>query len=194
MIQMSAGDKDNPDPFTLPETKTILNLPIVAKQMARRRAVNPTDWDIPYLAGYSKDGNTIFIDRDLSFWNYKGRYIDTDQFLKIHEGVEKAIIDALHEAKDHDLEVLLSCLRMKSPTDEIYFHAHGVATCAELYAVEMAFGAAGVAAYNKFMRGQVKRAEDERIRRVPISLDLTPYSGNDVQDRRLRAAMKRATH
>ena len=83
---------------------------------------------------------------------------------------------------------------MKSPKDQIYFHAHGVATCAELYAVEMAFGPAGVAAYNRFMRGQVKRAEDERIKRVPADLDMTPYAGDDAQDRRLRAAMKRATH
>ena len=191
---MSGGDKDNPIPFTLPETKAILNLPIVAKQMARRRTVNPTDWDIPYLAGYSKNGNTIYIDRDLSFWNYKGQYIDADRFLKLHEEVEKALIDSLTEAKGHDLEVLLSCLRMKSPKDQIYFHCHGVATCAELYAVEMAYGPAGVAAYNRFMRGAVKKAEDERIRRVPGDLDMTPYAGDDVQDRRLRAAMKRATH
>ena len=191
---MSGGDKDNPIPFTLAETKAILNLPIVEKQLKRRRLVLPNDWDIPYLAGYSKDGTKIYIDRDLSFWNYKGRYIDTDQFLKLHEGVEKALIDALQEAKGHDLEVLLSCLRMKSRKDQIYFHAHGVATCAELYAVEMAFGPAGVAAYNRFMRGQVKRAEDERIKRVPADLDMTPYAGDDAQDRRLRAAMKRATH
>ena len=191
---MSGGDKDNPIPFTLPETKAILNLPLVAKQMARRRVLNPTDWDIPYLAGYSKDGSKIFIDRDLSFWNYKGQYIDTDRFLKIHEEVEKALIDALREAQGHDLEVLLSCLRMKSRHDQIYYHCHGVGTCAELYAVEMAYGLAGVAAYNRFMRGAVKKAEDERIRRVPSDLDMTPYAGDDVQDRRLRAAMKRATH
>jgi hypothetical protein len=191
---MSAGDKDNPIPFTLPETKAILNLPIVAKQMARRRALNDADWDIPYLAGYSKDGSTIFIDRDLPLWNYKAQWIDADRFLKIHEDVEKALIDALAQAQDHELQVLLACLRMKSPHDKIYFHCHGVATCAELYAVEMAYGSAGVAAYNRFMKKAVKRAEDERIRRVPASLDLTPYAGNDVQDRRLRAAMKRATH
>jgi hypothetical protein len=191
---MSAGDKDNPIPFTLPETKAILNLPIVAKQMARRRALNDADWDIPYLAGYSKDGSTIFIDRDLPLWNYKAQWIDADRFLKIHEDVEKALIDALAQAQGHDLQVLLACLRMKSPHDQIYFHCHGVATCAELYAVELAYGAAGVAAYNRFMKKAVKRAEDERIRRVPASLDLTPYAGNDVQDRRLRAAMKRATH
>jgi hypothetical protein len=191
---MSGGDKDNPYPFTLPETKVILNLPIVAKQMARWRSLDGYRWDIPYLAGYSKDGATIFIDRDLPLWNYKGQWIDTDRFLKIHEGIEKAIIDALREAKSHDLEVLLSCLRMKSPSDEIYYHAHGVATCAELYAVELAYGPAGVAAYNRVMKANVKRAEDERIRRVPATLDMTPYAGDDPQDRRLRAAMKRAMH
>jgi hypothetical protein len=44
------------------------------------------------------------------------------------------------------------------------------------------------------MKPQVKRAEDERIRRVPGDLDMTPYAGDDPQDRRLRAAMKRAAH
>lgn len=191
---MASGDKDNPFPFTLPEVRAILRLPIVEKKMARRRVVLSLDWDIPYLAGYSKDGTKIYIDRDLSFWNYKGQYIDTDRFLKLHEEVEKTLIDALHEAKGHDLDVLLSCLRMKSISDEIYYHCHGVATCAELYAVEMAYGPAGVAAYNNFMRKSVKKAEDERIRRVPPDLDMTPYTGEDAQDRRLRAAMKRATH
>ncbi len=191
---MSGGDKDDPVPFTLPETKAILRLPIVEKQMARRRRIDSRYWDIPYLAGYSKNGGTIYIDRDLSFWNYQGKYIDTDRFLKIHEEIEKALIGALHEAKDHDLQVLLACLRMKSPTDQIYYHCHGVATCVELYAVEMAYGRAGVTAYNRFMKSQVKRAEDERIRRVPGDLDMTPYAGDDAQDRRLRAAMKRAAH
>jgi hypothetical protein len=191
---MSGGDKDDPFPFTLPETKAILNLPVVAKQMARRRAINTKDWDIPYLAGYSKDGHTIYIDRDLSDWTYENKTIDPDRFLKLHEEVEKSVIDAIQQAKDHDLQVLLACLRMKSPKDEIYYHCHGVATCAELYAVELAFGKVGLASYNKFMKSQVKRAEDERIRRVPVALDMTPYGGDDVQDRRLRAAMKRATH
>lgn len=54
----------------------------------------------------------------------------------------------------------------KPDKHEIYYHCHGVATCVELYAVKLN-GAAGVAAYNRFMRGQVKRAEGERLHRIP---------------------------
>jgi hypothetical protein len=190
---MSSGDKDDPFPFTLAETKTILRLPIVAKRMARHARID-REHDIPYLAGYSKDGKTIYIDCDLKPWVYDGRAINADRFLTLHEEVEKALIDALHDGDDFDRRLLLDCLRMKSPRDQIYFHCHGVATCVEEHAVEQAYGRAGVVAYNRFMKSQVKRAEDERIRRVPRDLDMTPYEGNDAQDRRLRAAMKRAMH
>ena len=189
---MSGGDKDNPVPFTLAETKAILRLPIVAKQMARKVRFDADNWDIPYLAGYSKDGSTIYIDRDLANWEYQGRAINCDRFLKLHEEVEKSLIDALLDGDDFDRGVLLDCLGMKSPHDGIYFHCHGVATCAEQYAVEQVFGRAGVVAYNRFMKRSVKRAEDERIRRVPAALDMIPYAGNDAQDMRLRARMKKA--
>src|SRR5439155_19502378 len=53
--------------------------------------------DIPYLAGYSKDGKTIYIDRHMppSFKN-KGREIETDRFLVLHEELEKTLIDRLN--------------------------------------------------------------------------------------------------
>ena len=41
--------------------------------------------DIPYLAGYSKDGRTIYIDRHMpKSFIYRGRRIDTDRFLILH--------------------------------------------------------------------------------------------------------------
>ena len=37
--------------------------------------------DIPYLAGYSQDGKTIYIDRHMPrSFRYRGREIDTDAF------------------------------------------------------------------------------------------------------------------
>ncbi len=46
--------------------------------------------DIPYLAGYSRDGKTIYIDRHMPpSLRYRGRDIDTDRFLILHEEVEK---------------------------------------------------------------------------------------------------------
>ena len=187
---MSGGDKDDPLPFTLAETRMILRLPIVAKQMARKVRLDANDWDIPYLAGYSKDGTTIYIDRDLSDWQYDNRAINPDRYLRIHEEVEKSLIDAIFDGDAFDRRVLLDCLRMTTPNDRLYYHCHGVATCAEQYAVERMFGPAGVRAYNGFMKTQVKRAEDEKIRRVPRALDMTPYGGSDAQDVKLRRVMR----
>jgi hypothetical protein len=52
--------------------------------------------DIPYLAGYSLDGKTIYIDRHMpQFFKFRGRKIDTDRFLILHEEVEKTLIDQI---------------------------------------------------------------------------------------------------
>jgi hypothetical protein len=109
--------------------------------------------DIPYLAGYSRDGETIYIDRHMpQSFRFRGRLIETDRFLLLHEEVEKTLIDrlGLH-----------------------YLHAHQIATRAE----EAAVRAAGVSwrAYDRFMQKYVKRLGDERLTRVPADLDTKPY-------------------
>jgi hypothetical protein len=109
--------------------------------------------DIPYLAGYSEDGKTIYIDRHMpQSFKYAGRTIDTDRFLILHEEVEKTLIDqlGLH-----------------------YLHAHQIATRAEQAAVR----AAGVnwRDYDHFMQKYVKRIGDERLTKVPDDLDTKPY-------------------
>jgi hypothetical protein len=109
--------------------------------------------DIPYLAGYSGDGKTIYIDRHMpSSFRYAGRNIDTDRYLILHEEVEKTLIDQL---------------------DLHYLHAHQIATRAEQAAVR----AAGVSwrAYDRFMQKYVKHIGDERLTKVPADLDLKPY-------------------
>lgn len=109
--------------------------------------------DIPYLAGYSRDGKTIYIDRHMpkSFAG-KGRRISTDRFLLVHEAVEKALIQmlGLH-----------------------YQHAHQIALRAEQAAVR----AEGIewTAYDAFMQRYIKQIGDERLARVPADLDQTPY-------------------
>ena len=40
------------------------------------------------------------------------------------------------------------------------------------------------------MSMEFKRAEDERIRRVPSDLDMTPYQGIDARDVKLRRVME----
>ena len=109
--------------------------------------------DIPYLAGYSQDGKTIYIDRHMPrSFRYRGRTIETDPFLILHEEVEKTLIDqlGLH-----------------------YLHAHQIATRAEQAAVR----AAGITwrDYDRFMQKYVKTIGDERLRKVPADLDTKPY-------------------
>lgn len=109
--------------------------------------------DIPYLAGYSQDGKTIYIDRHLpKSFSFRGRTIEVDRFLILHEEVEKTLIDqlGLH-----------------------YLHAHQIATRAE----EAAVNAQRVTwkAYDRFMQKYVKSVGDERLQKVPADLDLKPY-------------------
>ena len=116
--------------------------------------------DIPYLAGYSNDGKTIYIDRHMPrLMKYRGREIDTDRFLILHEEVEKTLIDQLHLH---------------------YLHAHQIATRAE----EAAVRAAGVLwrDYDRFMQKYVKRIGDERLTNVPDDLDTKPYRDEHDDD------------
>jgi len=130
--------------------------------------------DVPYLAGYSNDGKTIYIDRHMpKSFRYQGREIDTDRFLILHEEVEKTLIDqlGLH-----------------------YLHAHQIALRSEQAAVR----AAGVEwrAYDKFMQSNVKRAGDERLTKVPADLDLKPYRDEHDADclQRIAASLEAGDH
>jgi hypothetical protein len=107
----------------------------------------------PYLAGYSKDGKTIYIDRHMpSSLRYDGWDVNTDRYLILHEEVEKTLIDQLNLH---------------------YLHAHQIAIRAEQAAVR----AAGVRwrDYDRFMQKYVKRIGDERLTKVPADLDLKFY-------------------
>jgi len=126
--------------------------------------------DVPYLAGYSLDGKTIYIDRHTPrAFSYRGRGVATDRFLILHEEVEKTLIDqlGLH-----------------------YLHAHQIATRAEQAAVR----AAGITwhDYDRFMQKYVKKIGDERLTKVPKDLDLKPYRDEHDDDllRRMLASVK----
>lgn len=124
--------------------------------------------DVPYLAGYSQDGQTIYIDRHLPpVMTYKGRKVEVDRYLIMHEEVEKTLIDqlGLH-----------------------YLHAHQIATRAE----EAAVRAEGILwrDYDRFMQKYVKHIGDERLTKVPADLDLKPY--RDEHDFELIQRMQKA--
>src|SRR5260221_5236864 len=116
--------------------------------------------DITYLAGYSKDGKTIYIDRHMpSSFRYDGRDINTDRYLILHEEVEKTLIDQLNLH---------------------YLHAHQIASRAEQAAVR----AAGLSwrEYDRFMQKHVKVLGHERLTKVPADLDLKPYRDEHDDD------------
>jgi hypothetical protein len=118
-----------------------------------RCIVNRT-FDIPYIAGYSRNGKTVFIDRHMpASFATEGKRVKTDRFLVLHELVEKSLLD---ELRLH------------------YLHAHQIALRSEQAAVR----AAGVSwhDYNAFTQANEKKIGDERLQRVPETLDLTPYS------------------
>ena len=110
-------------------------------------------WDIPYLAGYSRNGKTIYIDRHLpvSFQTH-GKEVAIDQFLILHEAVEKSLLDEL---------------------GLVYQHAHQIALRAE----EAAVNAEGVSwhDYDRFMDRFIKDVGDEHLNRIPPDLDIKPY-------------------
>jgi hypothetical protein len=123
------------------------------KAVGRRVRVVNHNYDIPYIAGYSKDGHTVFIDRDLpKSFSFLGRRYRVEPFLLTHEIVEKALLD---ELRLH------------------YLHAHQIAQRVERDAVK----AAGAAwwFYQRFIKKYEKHIEDKRVERVPASLDLRPY-------------------
>jgi hypothetical protein len=130
--------------------------------------------DIPYLAGYSVDGTIIYIDRDMpKGFRSRGRMVETDRFLVLHEEVEKTMIDRLNLH---------------------YLHAHQIAARAEQAAVR----ACGInwREYDAFMQDNVKHAGDKRLSKVPADLDLKPY--RDEHDTellvRMAAAVERGEH
>jgi hypothetical protein len=124
--------------------------------------------DIPYLAGYSQDNKTVYIDRHLPrFFEHGGRRIEVSRYLILHEEVEKTLIDQL---KLH------------------YLHAHQIATRAEQAAVRA--DKISWRDYDRFMQKYVKTIGDERLKKVPKDLDFKPY--RDEHDAELMARMLKA--
>jgi hypothetical protein len=139
-----------------------------ALQAILRRATLDRRHDIPYLAGYSRDGKTIYIDRHLpKSFVCRGKRILTDKFLVLHEAVEKSLIDklGLH-----------------------YQHAHQIALRAEQAAVKAQ--RVSWRDYDRFMQGFIKEVGDEDLTCLPLNLDIKPY--RDEHDYRLLQLMQRS--
>lgn len=124
--------------------------------------------DIPYLAGYSVDGTTIYFDRHLPevlALSFDGaRYsIRVRDFVRLHEEMEKALIDGLGWG---------------------YNRSHRVANMAEKVGVLEA----GIQwrPYREVLEPYIKADQHERIKRVPFDLDMTPYKAAPVNKKLLK--------
>lgn len=127
-------------------------------------------YDIPYIAGYSKSGKTIYVDRRLPLYltTKKNQKIKIEQYLVLHEIIEKSLIKEL---------------------GHIYYeYAHEIATIAELEAVKR--NKINVKEYNEFMAKYAKKIEHEQVRKSPKDLDLKPYL--DEKDYQHVSALKKA--
>ena len=113
-----------------------------------------TDFDVPYLAGYSLDGRTIYIDKDFrpAFTSKEGRKADANRYLFIHEVTEKTLLLGLGLC---------------------YQHAHQIALHVEQATVRA--DGIGWEEYDDFVQPQVKEADEDMTLTLPPDLDLTPY-------------------
>ena len=126
-------------------------------------------YEIPYLAGYSKDGKIIYIDKRLHpvFTLKNGKKMDIVKYLVVHESTEKHFMDV----KDYK-----------------YPYAHEMATKAERKAVE----ADGYPwdEYEKYALSEVQRTKKlEPKEPLPKNLDVRPEI--DTRDYRLLKQIKR---
>ena len=70
------------------------------------------------FAGYSVDGRTVYIDRHLPrSFRWLMKTVRVDQFLLMHEIVEKALLDELrlHYIHAHQIAVRASAMRSRPP-------------------------------------------------------------------------------
>lgn len=145
-----------------------------ARRAVLRHVKVDRSYDVPYLAGYSEDGKTIYIDCDLPKTFAKGkRRWAVDSFLILHESVEKALVDQL---------------------GLVYQHAHQFALRVE----EAAVRDAGVPwrQYDAFMQQHIKLAAQRPDLHIPPDLDLEPYKDEDDAPllRRMRRDSRRNHH
>lgn len=112
-----------------------------------------THFDIPYLAGTSIDGKTIYRDAltPSGYTSSAGAHIDTDRYFKVHERVEKAFLDQGFP----------------------YQYAHQIAEQIERAAVIN--DGHDYDEYDRITETWVGRVEDRPEYIVPHDLCLTPY-------------------
>ena len=105
--------------------------------------------DVPYVAGYSKDGKTFYIDRHLPLTD---QGYNIEPYLLVHERTEKALIDIFGLRYEPAHRIALHMERKAVDASNIpwkHYEDH----------------------YTKYIKG----FEKEKLVSPPPDLDLTPY-------------------
>ena len=159
---MSAGDIDDHIAGEVEYQRVLVN-PQVRSYFSRAHTLPIIrDFDIPFGAGISSDGERRYIDRHLRIL-WRGR--DLSHVLAAHESFEWAArrfagigVDYASDSRGHEL-----------------------ANRAEFLALGKLFPGANLwVAYNAFIDPQVKREETESIINPPKDLALYPYRGTPM--------------
>ena len=117
-------------------------------------------YDVPYVAGYSKDGKTLYIDSKCpKIVNIGGKKLDLRRYILFHEAIEKAVMEA---------------------DGANYIHSHQIALRSERDAVEC--DGFEWAPYNAECMKIIKSiGSRQEYPQCPKKLDLQPYKDeNDL--------------
>ena len=167
-----------------PRIQRIINSPIFLRALYRPLKIT-SKFDIPYLAGYNRQGTIIFFDRHFNpYMRWKGKRIDVRPFITLHEVGENCLLNYFGFN---------------------YQQAHHIITHVELAVVKNA--GIDTRAYNRFLNPQIKGIHNEKLKKVPKNLDLRPYAdeheqsilqslqqGKDIRDFTRRVSKNRRRH
>ncbi len=138
----------------LPNDKEIALIKLVQNYLEDKSiSLNTTDYDIPYIGGYSNNGEILYIDRHFpKELEIDGVTVPVYRYVAYHEYIEKTV---------------LTLFNVK------YQEAHKLATHAENRKVAML--GINPAHYEASLLPHIKTIEHEQLKNVPKDLDLTPY-------------------
>jgi hypothetical protein len=106
-------------------------------------------YDIPYVAGYSKDGKRVYIDRHVE---PKMNGIDIAKYIVLHEHVEKSLMDLFNLKYQQAHHIALSIEHASVIEDGVDWDA-----------------------YSKHIDKYTKKLSHEDLTHSPPDLDLSPY-------------------
>jgi hypothetical protein len=158
----------------------VLNNPQVQERLYRPREIITT-FDMPYVAGYSTDGNHIYLDRHLP-----------EEITLVRDGTKKVIRPAMFLAEPLGHEPV-----EWSVMDALgwsYGQAHsGPATGSERRKVLMYIGPGWWSTYQRAIAKYIKADAKEKLVKVPKDLDLRPmiYDHDTELLEHLRKVMNR---